>query len=613
MTQQYSLDTWVNATAPSRNYEQSSTLQVKSGERLAYTHFGRPFPLGANVTKATLTLSTYALASTGSRSLTVRRTQDRPYFSQLTWDNAPAGVAGPGEPKTVTKSGALPGATEWVFDVTTHMQAIAAGADWNGWRVETDSSTTLVVYGMQSASDHRPRLEVTWSDAPDAPSQLVPDGGRAIKEGLPWLRWDYTDVSGDTEMAGLQVQVADGLWNFSTPLWDSGQVAASKPELNLEETTCPPPLDGQSRWWRVRVKDGAGIWSAWSDRAQFAYRAPAGFALLSPTPAGTVADPAGLDDVTPVVSWSLTGATQEAYRVRVWLNALPKTPLWDSGRRTSKVSAITVPKGILRWDDRLYRVQVDVWDDLDRQSVPGHTAAYTEETIALLDWDASLAGTDSASARALDPYPFVELEWTRTPAPDGWTITRNGEVIADLDYADALQPDGTNRWTDRFAPPLTELRYAVRPRVNGKTAWGNPTALAYSRPVGLWLVNDRDEVCLIGKEEGTWAMGEVVALHEPLSGDRVVQVKSGNRGYEGSISGALMSDVRGLEGISAREWRQRFLRVKRDGGANLIASTLSIPVYTSEEVAAPSPEVEEQYTASFAFWQRGRFDWDTLG
>ena len=297
----------------------------------------------------------------------------------------------------------------------------------------------------------------------------------------------------------------------------------------------------------------------------------------------------------------------------MWLNTLPKTPLWDSGRRTSTDTSVTVPERKMRWDDRLYRVQVDVWDDLDRTTVPGSTAAYSETTRALLNWDEVLTGTDWLSARALDPYPMVELEWARDPAPDGWTITRDNVVIAELDFADTLTEDGGHRWVDRYAPPRRELRYVVRPRVNGKASKWSPPTLVRSEPVGIWLVNDTDEVCLIGKDEGSWAMGEVSAIHEPIKGDRVVQIRQGMRGYEGSLSGQIMSGVRHMEDVDARDARDAFLRIKRDGGATLTAASVSFAVLTADMVAAPSPEVEEQYAASFAFWQRDPFDWDALG
>lgn len=607
------LDTSVSSVFPSKTYESTSFLQVKFGENLAFVYFSRPFPLGATVLSAKLRVRTYSMGS-GTRTLTLQRVESRPTYSYLTWNNAPTAT----DPIVVTKSGALVGGTVWEYDVTAHLQAVSDGAAWAGWRFNTDSTDLVKIYG-RDGSKWKPEFEVTWSDAPDIPEQLAPSGGRVVGEPKPVLRWDYTDVAGDTEMSALQVQIHSTDAGHSTttgwaaPDWDSGIKDESVPQLNLATTTYPGMVSGVPAFWSVRVCDGDNLWSGWSDPAEMVYTAKASFALISPAPGGTVGSPSMLDDATPVIAWALTGATQTAYRVRVWLNTLPKKPLWDSGRRTSADTSVTVPGRTMKWDDRLYRVQVDVWDDLDRQSTPGVNAAYSETTRALLDWDAVLTGTDWLSARPLDPYPFVELEWARDPAPDGWTITRDNEVIAELEFADTMLEDGTHRWVDRYAPPRTELRYVVRPRVNGKASKWSPPTLVVSEPVGIWLVNDTDEVCLIGVDEGSWAMGETSAILEPIRGDRVVQIRQGMRGYEGSLSGQLMSDVLHMEDVDARPARDAFLRIKRDGGATLTLSSLSFPVLTADMIPAPSPMVEEQYNASFSFWQRGRFDWDALG
>ena len=617
-TQTHSLDTWVSSSQPSAVYAQSSTLQVRADQRLAYIYFSRPFPLGATIISATLKVRTYAISGSGSRWLRLWRTQTRPSYTHMTWNNAPAGITGiPGAAVTVTKTGPQPGAAEWSFNVTGHMQHVSDGAPWSGWRIATDSTDILRIYGVDGGR-YVPELTVVWSDAPDTPTQLSPSAGRIVGEPSPVLRFDYTDVSGDTEMSALHVQVHtsgsghSSVNGWSSPAWDSGITNSSNPQLNLEGTTFPGIPDGRTRWWSVRVRDGAGLWSGWSDPAEMRYVPKASFTLIAPTPGGTLEAPASWDDATPVIAWNLSGATQASYRVRVWLSTDPKNTLWDSGRVTASTTSVTVPAGALRWDDRHYRVQVSVWDTLDRQTTPGVTAAYTETSVVFLDWDQVLSGTNWVSARPLDPYPFVELEWARTPAPDRWTIVRNNEILTTVDFADTLQPDGTHRWVDRYAPPRKELRYTVRPRVNGATAWGNPASPVVSDPVGLWLVNETDEVCLVDTDDGTWAMGEASAIHEPIRGDRVVQLKSGMRGYEGSLSGLLIGDVWGLEGVTARQWRDALLRVKRDGGAWLTGSSLSFPVLLSDVVAAPTPHVEEQYRASLSFWQSGYFDWDAL-
>lgn len=611
VTQRHSLDTFVSSAAPKVNYETARILRVKSGEKHAFLFFSRSFPLGATILSATLTVRTFALSGSGTRSMTLRRTADKPFFSRMTWASQPGAISGPGEPVTVTKTGAQAGGTAWSFNVAAHLQKVADGAAWSGWRLETDSTSELEVYGVDYGGDNVATLSIEWSDAPDAPTQLSPAGGRVVGTDKPVLRWDYTDVSGDTSMGALQVQVS--AFSAMTSPWDSGVIASSTPELDLAGTSFPGiPANGY-RWWRVKVRDGAGLWSDWSDPARMDYVAKATLNLLSPAPGGTIGSPSPLTDATPPIQWALVGATQAAYRVRVWLNTQPKRPLWDTGRVTSTADSVTVPEKVLRWDDRRYRVQVDVWDTQDRVTTPGSTAAYTQETIALLDWDATLVGVDGLAARALNPTPHVELVWTRSEAPDGWVVVRGHEIVAHLTSAQTAQADGTHRWVDRGVPPRTELRYSVRPRVNGRTAWGNPASVVWSEPVGIWLLNDNDSVCIWGQDEGAMVMGETSAIHEPVRGDRVVQIRQGMRGYSGDVSGVLFSDLPNLEGVSARDWRDAFLRIKRDGDATLVMGSLAIPVLTAEMTPIESPRTEEQFGVSFQWWQRGAFDWDSIG
>ena len=608
MTQRNFLDTYVTSAHPSRNYQQVGALKlVDDSTTAAYLYKGRAFPLGATLLSAKLRVRTYETPTSRTRTLELRRSQPRKGLSRLTWNNRPKTI-GEGH-LVVTKTGPLVGGdTWWEFDVTNHMQAVADGAEWWGWRLVSNSA--LWVYGAQSGGDNQPVLKTVWSDTPDAPSQMFPDGGRIVATPKPLLRWDYTDVSGDTTMSALRVQIAGSA--SMTGAWDSGVVLASLPELDLSETTYPG-IPGAA-WWRVCVRDGANLWSEWSDAVEVKYVArDATFTLSTPAPGGTVQSPSPVDDQTPVLRWSLSGATQTAYRVRVWNVYDFKRPIWDTGRVTSTDTDIEIPSGVFRWDDQQYQIRVNVWDDLDRVSVPGSISAYTQHTVVYMNWSHP-GPTDWMSARALNPWPMVELEWGRLVAPEYWVILRDHEVIARLEYEDTLQADGTHRWVDRYAPPRRECVYSVRPGQDGKVR-GNPPGSGVpvvSDPVGIWLVNDRDAVCLQGVDEGTWGMGELSAIHEPISGDRVVQIRQGMRGFEGSLSGVLIGGVRGLESVTAQDWNAAFLRIKRDGGATLTASTVSVPVVTADMVAAPSPEVEEQYGASFAFWQSSKFDWDAL-
>lgn len=609
-TQRHSLDTFTSEDKPTTNYASARILRVKSSAKYAYIYFARSFPLGATLMSAKLTVCTMAISGSGDRTLTARRVSDKPYFSRMTWANQPGAKTGPGEPVAVTKSGAQPGGTEWVFDVSGHLQKVADGADWNGWRIETDSTSELSIYGVDYGGEFVATLAVEWSDAPDIPSQLSPSGGRVIDTSLPTLRWDYTDVSGDTEMSGLQVQI--GTAEDMSGAWDSGEIDASTPELDLAGTSYDGIPANEARWWSVRVRDGGGLWSGWSDSVRAVHIPKGTLTLLSPQPGGTVAEPVPVTDSTPPVEWALDGQDQDAYRVRVYLNTQPKTPLWDTGRVTSTDTAVTVPEGVIRWDDRLYRVAVDVWDIHDRVTTPGRPAAYTQQTIAYVDWDADVPGVDSITATVLSPRPHVRLTWTRGETPDGWVVVRNDEIIARLTVAETRAEAGY-QWMDRGVPSKADLRYTVRPAVNGRMGYGNPAAVVRSEPVGIWLLSAQDEVCIWGRDEGTFEMVESSTIHEPVRSDRVIQIRQGLRGYSGQASGLLLSRLPGLLDITARQWRDALLRIKRDGGARLVIGSLALDVLTSDVVAAESPETEERFIVSFSWWQRDAYDWEGLG
>ena len=88
-------------------------------------------------------------------------------------------------------------------DVTAMMQSVSLGDPWYGFDVSSANLVPgLIFYGPTYATvDYRPRLEVTWSDAPEKPGGLAPSGGRAISGTKPIVRCDYVDVSGEVDDA----------------------------------------------------------------------------------------------------------------------------------------------------------------------------------------------------------------------------------------------------------------------------------------------------------------------------------------------------------------------------------------------------------------------------
>ena len=214
--------------------------------------FTKPAPDGATIVSATLTLYQKDSATGGSRTLTVRRIDEIWKASTVTWNRNPD-VVGTTVQSQTRGNGGADGRT-WDFDVTNHVQSVVDGADWFGWRVTSDVATAMSVFAQ---GRYAPILAVEWRERPEAPETLSPSGNRAVGVNKPTLRFDFTDVGGDTTLESVQVQIDAGN-DFDSPDFDSGTVDTSDPELDLADTAYGGISDGADTWWRVRVKDGSG-------------------------------------------------------------------------------------------------------------------------------------------------------------------------------------------------------------------------------------------------------------------------------------------------------------------------------------------------------------------
>ncbi len=84
----------------------------------------------------------------------------------------------------------------------------------------------------------------------------------------PRFSWRLTATDRDVVQAGYQIQVATGMAAFRREqdlTWDTGAVSSDQ---SLLVSYAGPSLRSATRyWWRVRVRDGGGRWSAWSEPA----------------------------------------------------------------------------------------------------------------------------------------------------------------------------------------------------------------------------------------------------------------------------------------------------------------------------------------------------------
>lgn len=206
-------DTWAGSAKPSLEHPRESALNLKSNAAEAFLWFKVPAPRGATVTSATLTLRARG-ASSGSRTLTAQRVTKNWKESRLNWNDRPTFVATSQATASVT---ALANGDEISFNVTGIVQAWASGTANYGFRITTSAGTQHSIHSLNSA--YKPVLTVTWSDAPSKPTNLRPSEA-ATGLAKPHLVFDYLDLSGDTSLAAVQVQIANDA-AFTSGLWDS--------------------------------------------------------------------------------------------------------------------------------------------------------------------------------------------------------------------------------------------------------------------------------------------------------------------------------------------------------------------------------------------------------
>lgn len=581
--------TWAGSTYPSLAHPTSKYLSLKSGSYESFLYLTNPVPRGATVTSATLRL--YARSSsTGSRTLTLQRIGASWTISRLTWNHRPSATG-----STVTQSiSTLSEQSVVEINVTALVQAWANGAPNYGIKITSSGSTTHFFYGMLSS--YKPTLVVEWSDKPSAPTRLAPDG--VISLNKPTLVFDYTDVSGNTTLHAVQVQI-DAAADGASPDFDSGTVLTDHPQLDLNDTAYTGLANGSSTQWRVRVQDGGGLWSDWST-----------WASITRTNKGTVTinNPSGgfVSETTPPMLWSFSG-TQTAYQLRLLRS--DRTLLLDTGKITSSVQEYTIPAHILV-DDDTYIVNIRVWDNVSgRVASPGDQTYASAETSFVVNVDPTVNPIGSITVTGDTETPWVTVDFTRSTAPDSWTIYRGGKVIEALLDPGLLSVGGTAyRYVDYTADPNRAHTYSVRAVVNGKISPAGPTASGAATPSGIWLSDpDLDlTVTLWGDDEGLWETNDDAAVYTPVGGTKFVRIVSGMRGLSGSLTGLLMEGFG--QTFSQQEAALNDLKERPSNQLRLIVGDVNMPVIIGNVRISPKPITRNGRnvkSVAFDFWQMG--------
>lgn len=600
---------WVDESAPSKYLFGKTGYAAVDGtagkRKQAILWFSSPFgPEGGNVLRATLTVKTRAIAGTGTHTLTAGLAGKwSNHFGALTWATKPT-VAG--ATVSVSKSGAQPLNTVWQFDMAKQLQSVADGQGMYGIVVSSTVAELVLLQG-QMGGGLNPTLFVQWTQAPKPPTALAPSGGRSVGEVKPVLRWNFFDHAGSERLASIQVQMSR-TGSFTTPDWDSGEVATSWCTMDLSGTTYPGFGAGVPIWWRVRNRDAAGLWSGWSTPAQYRYDALPVVTMINPTAATPyVVDP------TPPIDWRLTSGTQATWRVELFeWNGKRWSMLDTSGLRSGTETRWTPARSLRRKDGR-YQARVFVADARDREATPGVNEVASAVVDFLYKPDGDVTSAYTIAASDVDGSPTVQLTWTNPQQPDEWVIWRDGKLLARYPGSALVRGAAPNYGiTDRWVPQ-GEHTWQVW-GIAGGTSWPSSTVTRRVTQVGTWLVNEETQqaVCFVDDVEHDLTMPEDVTVHTPLGASHSVAITGGRRGYEGTLSGVLLTTSFTPKGHSARIWRDNLLDFKTDTGQEylLLIEDLALPVQISNVTVAGVPGVPDAWEASLSWRQVDDFLFD---
>ena len=419
------------------------------------------------------------------------------------------------------------------------------------------------------------------------------------------LSFDFVDLSGSTSQQALQVQIDAG-GNFTTPAFDSGTVTATEPELDLATTAYAGLSAGVETRWRARAQDTSGLWSPWSDVERFRRDNKGTLSIVNPA-----ASPNDfVSEWTPPLSWSLTGETQVAWRLRIVPDDDPATELYDTGWTKGTATSWTLPKAIIE-DDQFYRVIVRIRDSKDREATPGDPA-YTEASRTFqFREDATPAPVTGLTAGTLLPRPWVQLDFSRSTMPDAFNIVEvvdgvNKPYDSGLDPNDLFVSGTAYRYVIKDSRPGRNHTWKVQAVVNGKSS-PSPTVTLKTQIRGLWLIDhERDiEVYMAspGRDIGEWTMGEDSTVMFPLGSERGVVITQALRGYEPNVTGTI---VDGEAGKTLDAWEDALLRIRNKPGQILTLSQAgdSIRGVAHNISISPTPNTPTEKRVTFGFVQR---------
>jgi len=271
-----------------------------------------------------------------------------------------------------------------------------------------------------------------------------------------------------------------------------------------------------------------------------------------------------------------------------------------------------LPEGLIKATGTNYRLTVRSWDTFDREATPA-VPAYQEATVTFTfirsATPAAVTGLSMTQVGA-----GMQLDFSRASTPDYFVLYAalaggTKVEVAKIDAGTSFVSGTAYRFVWLGADPRTlyDLEVAACTIGTGKDqiSTGNSTlSNQVIRPVGWWLLDtvSFEQLQVIDTDEASLSLGESGDTLLPIGGEPVRIVDS-MRGYEGGMSGVLVSVA------AARLFEQLVLRsVRSPGRVRLAMASENIPVLLGEPDLAPlSGGLGTDYGMKVTVWQQGEF------
>lgn len=600
-------DNWINQGHVGESNGGSGQLGLASGTSKWYSlmHISVPNLAGSTVMSATLRVYIKGVNWTNPDHIKVDRLLNR-FSGKDTWHSfatyANDAINGPNQ----ANSGAITvndDGSPVDIDVTDILQEAADADQFFGLLLSVEGDVNRYLYPSESVrKNKRPYLTLTYSQKPDAPTNLRP----ANYAGAPKPRFAWDCVP----QLAFRVQISnDG--TVGTLIADSGMISSGVQETDTNDDGAwndpwgTGPGNGDTRWWRVQIKDEVGTLSDWSPWVSWEHRTMGTLAITSPATNG-----ATVLTTTPEITWTFDH-TETMWQLLVDTDSNGDAPEYDTGRQKGSDLVLQLPKGTLPDRSVTYTISLRAWDLYDRDA-PGDSAYQQVKRTFVYAGSGAVAVVDSLAVSADGPAQV--FDWYRAAQPDAFTIFSDDDIVIDqLDAATHLVSGDHYQYrvlrTGRG--PVTQVTYQVEAHsdVNGDST-GSPTAEGITGPQGVWLVYEDSgvEVEFLGQPEIELKVTEDGATYFPLGQREPVRIVDQIRGYEGSVTGLISGNTALADFLTIKDVPPGSKSADGIGVLRLIFGRFNIPVDIGEVTVSewPMAEGQNEFNVSFEFWQVDR-------